>query len=349
MKRLILILATLLLCSSAWAATKVQVMTDGKIDVDKLPTIDFSLESDPASPEDGRIWWNETTKQLKVADTLGVYEFNATTLVEWDTTPAAFTFTDVVNATTETLYTSNAITVSGINHPAAISVSGDASAKYSVNSGTATAAAGTVTSGDEVRAVVTSSTSAATAVNATVTIGGVGDAFSVTTAAGASACSGDYGEHTDGGAWGPSGVYLLSVSRVPICSGGTPDLKVFVGPIQSSGREIIPVVYANVANGDGDSDDRPGALLWAGSAFFDSNVTTIQKVSFSPGTAFTGDYVWVGLLAESSATYLKQKSGTGYYRSITAADFSVGSIPATWPTSGDTGSAAVLLSIGVSY
>jgi len=182
MKRLFLILATLLLCSSAWAATKVQVMTDGKIDVDKLPTIEFSLETDPASPEDGRIWWNETEKLLKIADPSGVYTFNGT-LTAWDTTPAAFTFTDITNATTETLYTSNAITVSGINHPAAINVSGDASAKYSVNGGTATVDDGTVSVGDEVRAVVTSSADAATVVNATVTIGGVGDAFSVTTAA----------------------------------------------------------------------------------------------------------------------------------------------------------------------
>jgi len=158
-------------------------MTGGKIDVDKLPTIDFSLETDPASPEDGRIWWNETEKLLKIADPSGVYTFNGT-LAAWDTTPAAFSFTDVTNATTNSTYTSAAITVSGINHPAAISVSGDASAKYSVNNATATATNGTVESGDEVRAVVTSSASDATAVNATVTIGGVSDVFSVTTAAG---------------------------------------------------------------------------------------------------------------------------------------------------------------------
>jgi len=169
-------------------------MTGGKIDVDKLPTIDFSLETDPASPEDGRIWWNETEKLLKIADPSGVYTFNGT-LSAWDTTPAAFTFTDITNATTETLYTSNAITVSGINHPSVISVSGDASAKYSVNNATATATNGTVESGDEVRAVVTSSASAATAVNATVTIGGVSDVFSVTTAeasGGSVACSGSF-------------------------------------------------------------------------------------------------------------------------------------------------------------
>ena len=189
MKRLIFLLLALLVAGSAGAASKVQVMTNGTIDLDKLPTIDFSYETDPASPLDGQIWWNETEKVLKVADALGIYSFNATALVAWDTTPSAFSFTDVVNATTNSTYTSDAITVSGINHPAAISVSGDATAKYSINNGIATAINGTVDPGDEVRAVVTSSASGATAVNATVTIGGggVSDAYSVTTAASESA------------------------------------------------------------------------------------------------------------------------------------------------------------------
>lgn len=182
MRRLILILTILLLAGSAFAADKLQIMEAGKIKLEYLPTTDFSVETDPSSPEDGQIWWNETTKQLKIADPLGVYEFNATALTAWDTTPTAFSFTDVVNATTNSTYTSAPITVAGINHPAAISVSGDASAKYSINNATAVSTSGTVSSGDEVRAVVTSSASAATAVNATVTIGGVSDAFSVTTA-----------------------------------------------------------------------------------------------------------------------------------------------------------------------
>jgi VCBS repeat-containing protein len=180
------LLLALLIAGSASAATKVQVMTDGVIDVDRLPTISFFQATDPPSPELGQIWWNNATNQLKVAGALGVYEFNATSLVEWDTTPEAFSFTDVTNATISTPYTSDPITVSGINWPAAISVSGDASAKYSVNNATAVSTNGTVASGDSVRAVVTSSASDGTAVNATVVIGGVSDAFVVTTAASAS-------------------------------------------------------------------------------------------------------------------------------------------------------------------
>lgn len=183
MKRLIFLMLALLVAGSASAATKVQVMTDGVIDVDRLPTISFFQEADPAAPGLGQIWWNNATNQLKVAGALGIYEFNATSIVAWDTTPEAFSFTDVTNATTNSTYTSAPIMVAGTNHPAPISVSGDASAKYSVNNATATAVNGTVAAGDQVRAVVTSSASDEAAVNATVTIGGVSDAFGVTTAA----------------------------------------------------------------------------------------------------------------------------------------------------------------------
>jgi hypothetical protein len=183
MKRLFVILAALLLATSAWAATatkNIDVDGDGKIDIGFLPTTDFSYETDPASPVDGQIWWNETDKVLRIAASDGIYSFTGT-LTEWDTTPEAFSFTDVTNATTNSTYTSAAITVAGTNHAAAIYVSGDASAKYSINNATATAANGTAALGDEVRAVVTSSASDATAVNATVLIGGVSDVWSVTT------------------------------------------------------------------------------------------------------------------------------------------------------------------------
>lgn len=178
------IFGMLLLCIlsvSSVYAVELDVDDDGKIDSSFLPTVDFFLEGDPAEPELGQLWWNNSTNQLKVAGALGVYAFNATSMVAWDTTPDAFTFTDWVNATTETVYTSAPITVAGINWPAPISVSGDATAKYSINNATAVSTNGTVELGDEVRAVVTSSSSSLTAVNATVAIGGVSDAYSVTT------------------------------------------------------------------------------------------------------------------------------------------------------------------------
>ena len=103
---------------------------------------------------------------------------------EWwagDNTPAAFSFTDVTGATISTLYESNTITVSGMTAAAVISVTGG---EYSINGGTYTSAAGTVSNGDTVKVRTTSSGSNLTAVNVVLTIGGVSDTYTVTTEAG---------------------------------------------------------------------------------------------------------------------------------------------------------------------
>lgn len=97
-----------------------------------------------------------------------------------DTTPDAFTFNDVTNATLSTQYTSNTITISGIDSPAPISITGGT---YSVNGGSHTSSPGTVENGNTVAVRVTSSASFSTAVNATLTIGAVGDTYTVTTLA----------------------------------------------------------------------------------------------------------------------------------------------------------------------
>ena len=106
--------------------------------------------------------------------------FTATTLAA-DTTPNAFSFTDVVGAALNTFQTSNAITVAGINAPAAISVTGG---EYSIAGGAFTATAGTVNSGQTVAVRHTSSASNSTNTTTTLTIGGVAGTFtSVTVAA----------------------------------------------------------------------------------------------------------------------------------------------------------------------
>lgn len=97
-----------------------------------------------------------------------------------DTTPDAFMFTDVVNANPASVNTSAAITVAGINEAAAISIT---NGTYSINGGTYTAAAGTVSNGQTVTVKATASTSLSTAVNAVLTIGGVSDTYTVTTIA----------------------------------------------------------------------------------------------------------------------------------------------------------------------
>lgn len=98
------------------------------------------------------------------------------------TVPTAFVFTDITGAATSTLFTSNTITVigldAGISVPALITGPG----QYSKNAGAYTAAAGTAVNGDTFSVQVTSSGSAATTVSAQLYIGGRSDTYSVTTA-----------------------------------------------------------------------------------------------------------------------------------------------------------------------
>jgi hypothetical protein len=95
-----------------------------------------------------------------------------------DTVPDAFRFKDQTNRATGTNYTSNLVTLGGINAPAPISIAGGS---YSVNAGPYVAGASTVRNGDTVRVRLRSSGEANTTTNATLTVGGVSDTFSVTT------------------------------------------------------------------------------------------------------------------------------------------------------------------------
>jgi CSLREA domain-containing protein len=97
-----------------------------------------------------------------------------------DTTPDPFTFTDLTGVPLSTVQTSNAITVSGIAAPAAISIVGG---EYELNSsGTwSSSSPTTVANGDTVRVRHTSAATPSTAVDTTLTIGGVSDTFTSTT------------------------------------------------------------------------------------------------------------------------------------------------------------------------
>ena len=97
-----------------------------------------------------------------------------------DTTPDAFSFVDRTDVPLSTTITSAPVTISGITAAAPISVVGG---EYSINGGAFTSSAGTVANGDSVRARHTSSASFSTSVDTTVTIGGVSDTFTSTTAA----------------------------------------------------------------------------------------------------------------------------------------------------------------------
>lgn len=103
--------------------------------------------------------------------------FNVTTVA--DTTPDAFSFTPVTNAVAGSTVTSNAVTITGINAPAAVSVSGGL---VSVAGGAFTATPGTIANGQTLQARATASSTPAAIVIVTVTVGTVAGTFTVTTA-----------------------------------------------------------------------------------------------------------------------------------------------------------------------
>jgi ribosomal 50S subunit-recycling heat shock protein len=98
-----------------------------------------------------------------------------------DTTPDAFSFTDVTGAALSTVTTSNSLTIAGINAAASVSVTGG---EVRINGGP-WVTGGTITNGQTLEVRVISSASNSTAVTATVTVGGVSDTWSVTTTSGA--------------------------------------------------------------------------------------------------------------------------------------------------------------------
>ena len=96
-----------------------------------------------------------------------------------DSTPNAFSFVDQTDVALSSTITSAAVTISGIDIPASISITGGF---YDINgSGAFTNAPGAVNNGNTVRARHTSSGSNITATNTVVTIGGVSDTFTSTT------------------------------------------------------------------------------------------------------------------------------------------------------------------------
>ena len=93
----------------------------------------------------------------------------------------AFAFTDQVEVPLLTELISDAVTISGIDSSAPISISGDASSRYSVNGAAYTNSPGVVTDGDSIRVRHTSAGTVSTSVNTTLNIGGVTDTFTSTT------------------------------------------------------------------------------------------------------------------------------------------------------------------------
>lgn len=103
------------------------------------------------------------------------------------TTPVPFSFPDTVNAAPGSEQTSSPATISGINQPATVTVSGGS---YSVNGGVFTSAPGTISNGQSLVLRQTASSAASTTTTMTVTVGGVSASYQVTTGAAPAASGG---------------------------------------------------------------------------------------------------------------------------------------------------------------
>ena len=119
-----------------------------------------------------------STTTVAVLTVGGINKSFSVTTFAADTIPNAFNFMPQANDTLNTPLVSNSITVSGINAPTPISVTGG---RYSVNGGAFTGNAGTVNNGDVVTVQQTSSSAFNTLTAATLSIGSVSAVFDVTT------------------------------------------------------------------------------------------------------------------------------------------------------------------------
>ncbi len=101
------------------------------------------------------------------------------TVKDKDTTPDNFGFTPVNLADFNSSYESNSITISGVNAPTPLGITGG---QYSLDGGTNwETISTTISSGQSVKVKINSSTASNTTTSATLTIGGIARTFSVTT------------------------------------------------------------------------------------------------------------------------------------------------------------------------
>lgn len=113
--------------------------------------------------------------QLTIGSVTGA--FSVVSEVE-DTTPAAFSFSPATTNAASTWVESQAVTISGINSAAAVSIT---NGEYRIGTDAYTSTAGTLTNGQPVQVRVQSSAQADQAATATLSIGGVQASFTATT------------------------------------------------------------------------------------------------------------------------------------------------------------------------
>ena len=166
---------------------------------------EWNTRADIQSSPDGITWTRRKSIASSVLDYVVYFNHTFMASSHWgaviqsarDDTPDQFTFTDQTGVAVSTVFTSNTITISGIDPVSSISVTGGT---YSINGGPYTSADGIVSNGDIVTVQLTSSGSYSTKMDTTLIIGGVFDTFSVTTQE-ISAQESLYGSFAGSGIW----------------------------------------------------------------------------------------------------------------------------------------------------
>ena len=110
-----------------------------------------------------------------ISDTMTV-----TTAAPVDSTPDAFSFTDVTGADILSIY-SDTVTITGINTSVTATITTTDGAIFKVNNGTANTSSKTVVNNDTITVSIATTSDSFTLHEATITVGGVSDTFSVTT------------------------------------------------------------------------------------------------------------------------------------------------------------------------
>lgn len=130
----------------------------------------------------GSIRFDSATLNLKFCDGTA-WRAIGTATAAGDTTPNAFTFTDLINQPLGTLIISTAVTITGMDPDQVASVTGSGNPQISVNGGPWISSA-LISSGDTITIRMISSPATSTARTATVTIGSLSGNWNVTTRTG---------------------------------------------------------------------------------------------------------------------------------------------------------------------
>lgn len=163
---------------------------------------------------------NAVVRNLSTNTDLDAFGIDTTNFA--DTTPNAFSFTDVTNAILTNLYTSNNVTITGIDTGTIISLVG--TGEYSINGGYWRTGNDYVYNGNYVTLRLTSSGSYATTISTVLYVGDVSDTWSVTTPSAPSMAgniSVGSASYTYSGPWGNQYSNITFNATANITSGGS--------------------------------------------------------------------------------------------------------------------------------